>query len=598
MTPPERPQDQDVKIVEATEPTGTESTEVADGSASAMLAGMIERGDDYDATVLDRNIEYAFEDESAGINWPVTLTAIVFAILAIAWGLLAPNNLASFATGGLNFVVTNFGWAFILFGTIFVAFVLVIAASKFGSIRLGRDDEAPEFSTPSWVAMMFAAGMGIGLMFFGATEPLTFYRTGVPGHESHEVDIAFATTLFHWTLHPWALYAIVGLALAYATFRMGHKQLLSSAFIPLIGKKGADGVWGKLIDILAIVSTLFGTACSLGIGATQINAGLSASGLIDNPSQKTVIGIVLVLTLAFLLSAMSGVGRGIQLLSNTNMVLAALLAIFVFVLGPTVSILNLIPGSVGAYLANFAEMAGRTAESADGTAGEWLSGWTIFYWVWWMSWSPFVGMFIARISRGRTIREFILGVLLIPSAVTVVWFAIFGGTAVIFERDGRSVWGEGDSKRILFDMLHELPAGQITSALAMVLLAVFFITSADSASTVMGSMSQNGRLEAKPWITGVWGVLTAVIGLTMLLAGGEDSLANLQNVTIVVASPFLIILVMLMFALVKGLSEDPNYLEQKEHQRFQRRLAREGRIHREMEERAKRSHGRRKAPRA
>lgn len=578
MTPPESK----VNIVESTEP------EQVDGSATALLAEMIDRDEAYDESVLDPDIDYAFEDESAGINWPVTVSASLFAILAIVWGLAFPDDLANFASTGLSFVVTNFGWAFVLFGTVFVAFTIAIALSKFGSIKLGRDDEAPEFSTPSWIAMMFAAGMGIGLMFFGTAEPLTFYRAGVPGHQEREVGTAFATTLFHWTLHPWALYAIVGLALAYATFRMGNKQLLSSAFIPLIGKHRAEGVLGKLIDVLAIIATLFGTACSLGIGATQISAGLSASGVIDSPSQRTVVMIVLVLTLAFLISAMSGVGRGIQLLSNTNMVLAVLLAIFVFAFGPTVSILNLIPGSIGNYLSSFFEMAARTAETADGTAGEWLSGWTIFYWVWWMSWSPFVGMFIARISRGRTIREFIVGVMLIPSAVTVVWFAIFGGTAVTFERQGRSIWGEGDSKRMLFDMLHQLPGGQIAGFLAMILLAVFFITSADSASTVMGSMSQNGRLEAKPWITGLWGVLTAVIGLTMLLAGGEDSLANLQSVTIIVASPFLIILVALMFAIVKGLSEDPLYLEGKEHAKFQRRLAREHRIHKEMLRRQRR----------
>ncbi|QGU02519.1 Glycine betaine transporter BetP [Corynebacterium kalinowskii] len=576
------PSESKVNIVESTEP------EQVDGSATALLAEMIDRDEAYDESVLDPDIDYAFEDESAGINWPVTVSAALFAVLAIVWGLAFPDDLASFASTGLSFVVTNFGWAFVLFGTVFVAFTIAIALSKFGRIKLGRDDEEPEFSTPSWIAMMFAAGMGIGLMFFGTAEPLTFYRAGVPGHQEREVGTAFATTLFHWTLHPWALYAIVGLALAYATFRMGNKQLLSSAFIPLIGKHRAEGVLGKLIDVLAIIATLFGTACSLGIGATQISAGLSASGVIESPSQRTVVMIVLVLTLAFLISAMSGVGRGIQLLSNTNMVLAALLAIFVFAFGPTVSILNLIPGSIGNYLSSFFEMAARTAESADGTAGEWLSGWTIFYWVWWMSWSPFVGTFIARISRGRTIREFIVGVMLIPSAVTVVWFAIFGGTAVTFERQGRSIWGEGDSKRMLFDMLHQLPGGQIAGFLAMILLAVFFITSADSASTVMGSMSQNGRLEAKPWITGLWGVLTAVIGLTMLLAGGEDSLANLQSVTIIVASPFLIILVALMFAIVKGLSEDPLYLEGKEHAKFQRRLAREHRIHKEMLRRQRR----------
>ncbi|MDU0478186.1 BCCT family transporter [Staphylococcus chromogenes] len=342
---------------------------------------------------------------------------------------------------------------------------------------------------------------------------------------------------------------------------------------------------------------MFGTACSLGTGALQIAAGLDASGIVHNPSTKTTITIVLILTLAFLISAMSGVGKGIQLLSNANMILAALLAIFVFVLGPTVTILNLIPGNIGAYLSSFFSMAGRTAESADGTAGKWLSSWTLFYWVWWMSWSPFVGMFIARISRGRTIREFVVGVMLVPSAVTVVWFSIFGGTAVHAEQNGNSIWGDGSAENQLFALLHQLPGGQIAGIVAMILLATFFITSADSASTVMGSMSQNGKLNANPWLSALWGSLTAVIGLTMLLAGGDDALGNLQSVTIVMASPFLVVLIGLMFALVKGLSHDPSYQEIKEHQKFQRRLARERRIHREMEARQRRGVGRRKAQR-
>lgn len=337
-----------------------------------------------------------------GIDSPIDWTIVGFAGLLIAaivaWGLAAPESFASFSGNALSFVVNNFGWAYVLFGTIFVIFVICIAASKFGTIRLGKINEEPEFSTVSWIAMMFAAGMGIGLMFYGASEPLNYFKNGVPGHSEHEVGTSMATAMFHWTLHPWAVYAIVGLAIAYSTFRIGRKQLLSQAFVPLIGQRAADGFVGKIIDILAIFATVFGTACSLGLGAMQIQAGLEASGIIENPTQKVVIGIVLVLTLAFLLSAMSGVGKGIQYLSNTNMVLAALLAIFVFIFGPTVSILNQIPGSIGNYLANFTEMIARTAESDNGTAGEWLSTWTIFYWAWWVSWSPFVGMFLARIS--------------------------------------------------------------------------------------------------------------------------------------------------------------------------------------------------------
>ncbi|KXU18530.1 glycine/betaine ABC transporter [Corynebacterium sp. HMSC06D04] len=549
-------------------------------SATSQLQDMLGNEDFAPHEMTEPEIEMA-ADDNAPIDWTIVGIAGVLIAAIVAWGLAAPTNFANFASDALSFVVNDFGWAYVLFGTIFVVFVIFIAASKFGTIRLGHIDEEPEFSTPSWIAMMFAAGMGIGLMFYGASEPLNYYLNGVPGHDAKEVGTSMATAMFHWTLHPWAVYAIVGLAIAYSTFRIGRKQLLSQAFVPLIGQRAADGWVGKIIDILSIFATVFGTACSLGIGATQIQAGIQASGLIDNPSQKVVVGIVLVLTLAFLLSAMSGVGKGIQYVSNANMVMAALLAIFVFILGPTVSILNQIPGSIGSYLDAFTEMISRTAESNNGEAGEWLSTWTIFYWAWWVSWSPFVGMFLARISRGRSVREFCIGVMLIPAGLSTVWFAIFGGTAIHMEQKGNSITGES-SEVELFNLLHNLPGGFIAGIIAVILLATFFITSADSASTVMGSMSQNGASNAKPWLSAAWGVATAAVGLTLLLAD-EDSLSNLQNVTIVAALPFLFIVVGLMCAIYKALSNDVIYLEYRESQAFQRKLARERRLHREYQ---------------
>lgn len=549
-------------------------------SATSQLQDMLGNEDFAPHEMTEPEIEMA-ADDNAPIDWTIVGIAGVLIAAIVAWGLAAPTNFANFASDALSFVVNDFGWAYVLFGTIFVVFVIFIAASKFGTIRLGHIDEEPEFSTPSWIAMMFAAGMGIGLMFYGASEPLNYYLNGVPGHGPKEVGTSMATAMFHWTLHPWAVYAIVGLAIAYSTFRIGRKQLLSQAFVPLIGQRAADGWVGKIIDILSIFATVFGTACSLGIGATQIQAGIQASGLIDNPSQKVVVGIVLVLTLAFLLSAMSGVGKGIQYVSNANMVMAALLAIFVFILGPTVSILNQIPGSIGSYLDAFTEMISRTAESNNGEADEWLSTWTIFYWAWWVSWSPFVGMFLARISRGRSVREFCIGVMLIPAGLSTVWFAIFGGTAIHMEQKGNSISGES-SEVELFNLLHNLPGGFIAGIIAAILLATFFITSADSASTVMGSMSQNGASNAKPWLSAAWGVATAAVGLTLLLAD-EDSLSNLQSVTIVAALPFLFIVVGLMFAIYKALSNDIIYLEYRESQAFQRKLARERRLHREYQ---------------
>lgn len=281
---------------------------------------------------------------------------------------------------------------------------------------------------------------------------------------------------------------------------------------------------------------------------------------------------------------MSGVSKGIQWLSNFNMVIAALLAIFVFVFGPTVSILNMLPTSLGMYLQQFFEMASRTAASADGEAGEFLSGWTIFYWAWWISWSPFVGMFLARISRGRTIREFCLGVMLVPAGLSTVWFAIFGGTAIKFEQMGESIYGDGTNEEQLFNLLHALPGGFFMGIFAVVLLSTFFITSADSASTVMASMSQNGKINAKPWLAAIWGIATAFVGLTLLITGGSDALGALQNATIVAASPFLIILIALTFAIVKDVSNDSLYLTRKEEQRFSRQLAIERRAHRDQAE--------------
>jgi len=549
---------------------------------AAIIAAELSGSRAETAVDKEEQVVLAAEDENAKIDWSIVVPLVVIVAAVVLWGLLGGASFIDFAGASFSWVMNNIGWAFVLFGSIFVIFVIVIAFSKFGEIKLGGADEQPEFKTTSWIAMMFAAGMGIGLMFYGASEPLSFYRNGVPGHEANEVGTAMAQTMFHWTLHPWALYAIMGLAIAYSTFRLGRRQLLSSAFVPLIGEKLAKGWLGKLIDGFAIFATIFGTACSLGLGALQITAGLRASGLVDNPGSGLTAGIVAVLTLAFLLSAMSGVGRGIQILSNVNMVIAAALAIFVFVLGPTVAQLNMLPTAIGQYFNQFFEMAARTAESADGTAGEWLGGWTIFYWAWWISWSPFVGTFLARISRGRTIREFCVGVMVVPSLLSTIWFAIFGGTAIKFEQDGRSIFGEGGTEEQLFNLLHQLPGGQIMGFAALLLLATFFITSADSASTVMASLSQNGKSDAKPWLAGIWGVATAFVGLTLLLAGGSKALNALQSVTIVAATPFLFILIGLMFAFVKDVRNDTIYLDQREQERFGRQLAIERRRHREQ----------------
>ncbi|WP_038551433.1 BCCT family transporter [Corynebacterium glyciniphilum] len=533
------------------------------------------------------------EDENAKVDKAVVFFAALIVLAVVAWGLISPDNFSTFADNALDFVVTDFGWVYIIAGSVFVFFILWVALSKFGNVRLGQDNERPEFNAASWIAMLFAAGMGIGLMFYGVAEPMNFYRNGVPGEASESNPVAFSTTLFHWTLHPWAIYAIVGLAIAYGTFRLGRKQLLSSAFIPLIGVRRAEGWLGKLIDVLSIFATVFGTAASLGLGALQIASGLNATDLVHDPGTGWLLLIIGVLGVCYLISAFSGVSKGIQYLSNFNMVLAAILAFFVLIVGPTVVIANTVPTAFGNYLQEFFGMAARTADSAPGM-DEWLASNTLFYWAWWISWSPFVGTFIARISRGRTVREFILVVMLVPTAVSVVWFAIFGGSAIHQESEGSEIYGDGTAENMLFSLLHDLPLGTISSMVAMVLLATFFITSADSASTVMGTMSQNGKLVADRKITVLWGLLTALIAVVLLLSGGDDALNSLQTVTIIAASPFVILILFLCLAIYRGLSQDPMFLDEKQKRAFALRLGRERRHQETAEARAARERRRSK----
>ncbi len=494
-----------------------------------------------------------------GLDKVVFGVTAVIALGFLVWGFVSTATLASASGTALGWIMDNTGWLFALTASGFVVFVLWLALGKFGNIPLGCDDEEPEFRTISWVAMMFSAGMGIGLMFFGVAEPLTHFATpppgtGAPGNPD-AVQTAMATTLFHWTLHPWAIYAVVGLSIAYGVYRRGRMQLISSAFEPLLGDR-ANGMGGKVIDMLAIFATLFGSAASLGLGALQIRSGLHIVAGISETGNLVLVVIITVLTLAFVLSAVSGVARGIQWLSNINMVLAIMLALFVFVVGPTVFILNLLPTSLGSYFQDLAMMSARTgAEGADVDA--WLQSWTIFYWAWWISWTPFVGMFIARISRGRTIRQFVTGVLLVPSVVSLVWFAVFGGAAINVQQGGVDLVGEGSIEAQLFSLLDQYPIAIIASVLVMVLVAIFFVSGADAASIVMGSLSERGTIKPSRGTVIFWGVAMGAVALVMLLVGGQDALTGLQTITIIAALPFVLVMVGLAVALVKDLRTDP-----------------------------------------
>ncbi|MER7417253.1 BCCT family transporter [Micromonospora peucetia] len=488
----------------------------------------------------------------------LVLVLSVGGVLAVvAWGVLARGSLAGFGEAGLAWVIDTFGWFFVVAADAFLVLAVIIAATRFGRIRLGADDDEPEFSTLAWVAMMFSAGMGIGLVFFAVAEPIQHYAapppaTGVAPQTGAAGATAMQYTLFHWTLHPWGIYAVVALALAYSTFRKGRENRISAAFQPLLGAR-ADGAAGRAIDLLAVFATVFGSATSLGLGALQVSAGLDlVAGIPDTTAVELVV--IGALTLAFVISAFSGLHRGIKWLSTTNVLLAVLLMFFVFVVGPTIYTLEVLPASIGDYLSNLVFMSTRTGAFSDPA---WLGAWTIFYWAWWISWAPFVGTFIARISRGRTVRQFLLGVLLVPSGASAVWFAVMGGSALRAQatgsRDLVADVGAG-TEQALFGLLDALPLATLTSVLAMVLIALYFVTSADSASLVLGSLTSRGALRPHRVLVVLWGVLIGAVAAVLLLVGGLDAL---QQATILVALPFVVVMLGLAVALVGDMARDP-----------------------------------------
>lgn len=505
--------------------------------------------------------------EATGRRSPTT-DRVVFGVTAaltvafVIWGSVATDSLEDVSTRLLKGLIHNGGWAFMLAASGFVVFALWLAISRYGKITLGAEGETPEFRTVSWVAMMFSAGMGIGLMFYGVSEPLAHYTTHPPGtrpvDSAQAMETSMATTLFHWTLHPWAIYAVVGLAIAYSTFRRRRRQTISSVFVPLIGERHAHGAWGRVIDIIAIFATLFGSAASLGLGALQIGSGFEVLHWMDKASTGLLVTIIAVLTVAFVASAVSGVEKGIQWLSNINMVLALILVVFVFIAGPTILVLDLVPTSLGAYLGELPQLIGRTEASSGKGVAAWLGSWTVFYWAWWISWTPFVGMFIARISKGRTIRQFVGGVILVPSTVSLIWFAVFGGTAMSL-KEGGALANAATPEAQLFGVLHEFPIATATSLLVMILVGIFFVSGADAASIVMGTLSQKGALEPGRFVVIFWGVVTGAVAAVMLLIGNGagNALTGLQNLTILVAAPFTLVMIGMCVALMRDLRHDP-----------------------------------------
>ncbi|WP_313892851.1 BCCT family transporter [Psychrobacillus sp.] len=480
--------------------------------------------------------------------------------LAVGYGAFAPENFETITSTIKSFVASSFGWYYMLLMTFMLALSIFFILSPYGKIRLGKDTDRPQFSTITWISMLFSAGMGIGLVFYGAAEPLSHFAIS-PATEEPNTDAAFKEafrqSFFHWGFHVWAMYGVIALSLAFFQFRKGEPGLISATLKPIFGKR-MGGPWGTLVDVLAVFATAFGVSTSLGIGAIQINAGLNYlfNVTIGIVPQILIIAIV---TILFVASAWSGLSKGIKYLSNTNLVLALALLGFVLILGPTLLIFDIFTDSFGGYLANIVQMSLRTAP-LNATNRDWLDNWTIFYWAWWISWAPFVSMFIARVSKGRTIKEFVAGVLVAPTLLGAIWFSAFGTTAIDMQKRGVADLAQSSTELTIFEMFHSMPLSTLISFFAVVLIASFFITSADSATFVLGMMSTKGSLTPPNNVKLIWGITLSVIAIILLSVGGLDAL---QNTIIIAALPFSFVMLFMVVSLIKELKVEVKNMKAK-----------------------------------
>jgi choline/glycine/proline betaine transport protein len=480
---------------------------------------------------------------------PAAMIAVLFSAFAIAF----PTQAEAFFGTIQGAVIDGFSWYYVLITAFFVAFCLFLGFSRFGDIRLGKDDDKPEFSTGSWFSLLFAAGMGIGLVFYGVSEPLSHYVDPKPGVEGTPAQLAQSSltqTYLHWGVQAWAVYVIVGIALAYAIHRRGRPLSIRWALEPVLGRRVRGG-WGNAIDAIALVGTLFGVATSLGLGVLQISSGLDAAGIISEPGLLAQVIIIAVITTAVLFSVLSGVTKGMKWLSSTNLVLAGLLLLFVLFAGDTFYLLREWVQSIGSYLQNFVGLSFSVSafQGAEGQA--WQATWTSFYWGWWISWAPFVGIFIARVSRGRTVREFVMGVLIVPTLVGVLWFAVLGGSAVQREvaQPGSMTDASGavDVEGALFQLFDTLPAPLLLTIGALILIALFFVTSADSGALVMGMIATGGNPEPSKPVRTLFTLITALLAIALLIAGG---LVALQTAAILIALPFSVVMLLICWSTV------------------------------------------------
>ncbi|MBY7141599.1 BCCT family transporter [Virgibacillus sp. NKC19-3] len=488
----------------------------------------------------------------------VTMAMIV--ALSIV-GSLIPDAFEDISSTIMDFVSVHFGWYYLLIVSLFLVFCLYLVFSQYGKIKLGKQDDKPEFSYPSWFAMLFSAGMGIGLVFFGVASPVSHYiktpPTADPG-TSKALEDALRVTFFHYGIHAWAIYAVIGLVLAYFIFRQGKRGLISATLEPIFGDK-MEGIWGKVIDVIAVFATVVGVATTLGFGATQINGGLTYLLDIDNAFWVQLV-IILIVTVLFMISSYVGLSKGMKYLSNANMGLAGILFLGTLILGPTLYILNSLTDAVGSYIQQLPAESLRLSPN-DPDEQQWVLDWTVFFWAWWIAWAPFVGIFIARVSKGRTIREFVLGVLIVPSVISFLWFAIFGISGIQAQKDGSDIAALPD-EQALFGTFDQLPLGMVLSIVALLLIATFFITSADSATFVLGMQTTNGSLSPPQIVKFTWGIAQSAIAAVLLYTGG---LQALENALISAALPFSLIMLLMIFSFYKALVKDKKQEKQRKH---------------------------------
>jgi len=487
----------------------------------------------------------------------VTIISAGVLVVFILLTLMFKQNAAAIFETTLALVTGKGGWFLILVSNVFILAAVYFAVSRFGNIRIGGIDAKPEFSTLSWYAMLLSAGMGIGLMFWSVGEPIVHYDSPSPmfgelkPHTPEAAQAAMGLTYFHWGVHPWAIYAIVGLGLAFFAYNRGLPLTMRSIFYPLLGER-IYGFWGNLIDVLSVLATIVGLATSLGLGVKQINAGMDFLFGIQADTSTQII-LIAVITAFATLSVLAGLDAGVKRLSQANMILAGAFMLFLLMAGPTVHILGGFTQNLGYYITIFPELSLWTETFRE---TNWQGTWTVFYWAWWISWSPFVGMFIARISKGRTVKEFVLGVILIPTLLSFIWMSVFGGSALYIQAHGLADIGaavKDDVATAMFVMLSEFPLAQVLSVAAIALVAVFFVTSSDSGSLVVDHLTSGGKLHSPTRQRVFWAVLEGIVAAVLLLGGG---LTTLQSAAVSTGLPFALVLLVGVYSLYIGFTQE------------------------------------------